>query len=67
MSKPRWIEILDVAVQILKLVIATAADIVDDGKINGSVGDVERNVAEDFKKSDAEFKSAGIKTFHDNE
>lgn len=42
MSKPRWIEILSVAVQILKLVIVTAADIVDDGRINGSAGDVER-------------------------
>ena len=41
MSKPRWFEIIEVAVQILKLVIRTAADIIDDGKINGSAGDVE--------------------------
>lgn len=47
MSKPRWIEILDVAVQILKLVIRTAADIVDDGKINGSAGDVKHEVEKD--------------------
>lgn len=35
-SFSRFAEIVEVAVQILKLIIATAADIVDDGKLNGS-------------------------------
>lgn len=47
MSTPRWIEILNVAVQILKLVIATAADIVDDGEINGSIGESKKEASDE--------------------
>lgn len=43
MKKPRIFEVLQVAVEILKLIIKTAADIIDDGRINGSAGDVEHS------------------------
>ena len=42
MSKPRFLEILTVAAQILAVVVRTAADIVDDAKVHGCAGYVER-------------------------